>query len=114
MNIVSPRPVPVELTALFTLARLLERLDHSPTPVDAEQYRHVARRLADALTAAPEGLPLQALLDTSPSAAALYENLHYDHAGLCRAPLDASMASEIRARDAIAAARRRASAAPQR
>ena len=52
----------------------------------------------------------QPLLADSPAAAALYENLHYGEAGLCRTPLDAAMRAELQARQAIAAAR--AAAAP--
>ena len=40
-------------------------------------------------------------------AAALYENLHYGDAGLCRSPLDAAMRAELLASQAIAAARTR-------
>ena len=76
------------------LARLLERLDASREPVDAHQYQTVAARLAT-------------LLADSPAAAALYENLHYGDAGLCRSPLDAAMRAELLASQAIAAARTR-------
>ena len=41
------------------------------------------------------------------TAAALYENLHYGDAGLCRSPLDAAMRAELLASQAIAAARTR-------
>ncbi len=85
------------------LAQLLERLDASPQPVDAHQYRTVASRLAAML--ADTGVDWQPLLAQSPAAAALYENLHYADAGLCRSPLDAAMRAEMAACDAIAAAR---------
>ena len=39
-------------------------------------------------------------------AAAVYENRHYDVAGLCRTPLEASLNSELRARQVINKARR--------
>jgi len=112
MNVVTPRPAPASLTVILTLARLLERLERSPTPIGADQYRSVVQHLSAALKAAPLGAPVQAVLDAYPATADLYENLNYDHAGLCRAPLDASMASEIEARDVIAAARRRTSDRP--
>ena len=48
---------------------------------------------------------LDALLTTFPAAAALYENARYDHAGLCRSPLDVSLASELQACAAIIKAR---------
>jgi hypothetical protein len=36
----------------------------------------------------------------------VYENLNYQHAGLCRSSLDVSLAAEVSARDAIARAMR--------
>jgi len=112
MNVVTPRPAPASLTVILTLARLLERLERSPTPIGADQYRSVVQHLSAALTGAPLGAPVQAVLDAYPATAELYENLNYDHAGLCRAPLDVSMASELEARDVIATARRRTSDRP--
>ncbi|HEY1103917.1 MAG TPA: hypothetical protein VGE70_10910 [Burkholderiaceae bacterium] len=101
-----PSPdVPVSLTVTHVLAQLMERLDHSAVPVDAHQYRSVAARLADALRAAPPGAALSALLETHPAAAELYENLNYQHAGLCRSPLDRSLAAETGARELISKAR---------
>ena len=35
------------------------------------------------------------MLDASPVAAELYENLHYDKAGLARSPLDQAVAAEL-------------------
>lgn len=89
------------------LAQLLERLDASREAVDAHQYRTVAARLA-AMLADPE-VDWQPLLAQSPAATALYENLHYADAGLCRAPLDAAMRAELSARELIEAARRKPS-----
>lgn len=87
------------------LAQLLERLDASPVPVDAHQYLTVAARLAG-LLAEPD-VDWAPLLEQSPAAARLYENLHYAEAGLCRSPLDRAMAAELAARAAIDAARTR-------
>lgn len=96
---------------LAILAPLLERLDRSTQPVDAAQYRSVASRLAQELAHSGETAgaddAVHALLRTHPAAATLYENAHYAQAGLCRSPLDASLAAEIAARDAIATAMRR-------
>ena len=89
------------------LAQLLERLDDSRQSVDAHQYRTVAARLAELL--ADADTDWQPLLAQSPAAAALYENLHYADAGLCRSPLDAAMRAEMSAREAIEAARRKPS-----
>lgn len=85
------------------LAQLLERLDASRLPVDAHQYRTVVARLSDMLS--DDSVDWQPLLAESPAAAALYENLHYADAGLCRSPLDAAMNAEMLARKAIDMAR---------
>lgn len=87
------------------LAQLLERLDTSRQPVDARQYQLVAARLGSLL--AEPGVDWQPLLEQSPAAAALYENLHYAEAGLCRSPLEIAMQGEFAAREAIDAARAR-------
>ena len=94
----------------IVLARLLERLDASRRPVDAHQYRVVASRLS-ALLADPD-VDWQPLLAQSRAAAALYENLHYGAAGLCRSPLAAAVPAEQSAREAIEAARTRPAADP--
>ena len=85
------------------LAQLLERLDASRTSVDAHQYRTVVARLSDML--ADPDVDWQPLLDESPVAAALYENLHYADAGLCRSPLEAATRAEVAARALIDAVR---------
>ena len=76
------------------LAQLLERLDASRTSVDAHQYRTVVARLSDML--ADPDVDWQPLLDESAVAAAIYENLHYAEAGLCRSPLEAPRAPSSR------------------
>ena len=81
------------------LAQLLERLDASRTSVDAHQYRTVVARLSDML--ADPNVDWQPLLDESPVAAAIYENLHYAEAGLCRSPLEAATRAEFAARALI-------------
>jgi|KBSMisStandDraft_5_1062788.scaffolds.fasta_scaffold2640195_1 hypothetical protein len=87
------------------IAQLLDRLEHSARP-DADQYRLVVQRLAAELGRVQDADALDALLSASPAAAELYENLNYQHAGLCRSLLDASLAAELSARDAIARAMR--------
>jgi hypothetical protein len=47
---------------------------------------------------------LRALMTALPALAEVYENLHYEHAGLCRTPLVAAACAEVAARDAIARA----------
>ena len=92
---------------LVTLARVLERLDRSSEAVDAQQYRGVVEHLGDVLRSVPHDAALEAVLAASPATAELYENLQYQHAGLCRSPLEASLHAELAARAAIDAARRR-------
>jgi hypothetical protein len=97
---------------LVVLAQMLERLDRSAHAVDAEQYRAVAARLAAELQAVPRDAALEGVLESFPAAAQLYENLNYQHAGLCRSPMDASLAAELAARAAIDGARRSAPGQP--
>lgn len=90
---------------LFMLARMLERLDRSAVTVDPAQYRGVVELLGEELRAAPSDA-LDAILEASPATAELYENLQYEHAGLCRSPLESSLHAELAARAAIDAARK--------
>lgn len=90
------------------VARLLERLDASREPVDAHQYRAVADRMADLLRDAD--IDWTPLLEQSPAAATIYENLHYASAGLCRSPLEQATAAELATRDWIAALQRKSAA----
>lgn len=96
-----------DLTVTHVLAELLERLEHSAVPVGAEQYRSVATHLIDALGQVTPGRALAALLDTHPAAAEVYENLNYQHAGLCRSALEPALQAEQQARQAIERAMQR-------
>ena len=91
------------LTDAVLMAQLLERMERGGRP-DADQYRMVVRRLAAELSRVEDVATLDALLEAHPAAAQVYENLNYQHAGLCRSLLDASLAAEISARTAIARA----------
>jgi ferritin-like metal-binding protein YciE len=93
---------------LVMLARMLERLDRSEVAVDAQQYRGVVEHLAEVLRSAPHDAALEAVLEASPATAELYENLQYQHAGLCRSPLEQALNAELAARGAIDAAKRSA------
>lgn len=90
-----------ELAPVRVLAALLERLEHSAIPVDAAQYRAVVARLDAALRTAKPSDALRDLLAEHPAASELYENTRYEVAGLCRSPLDASVAAEQQARTVI-------------
>ncbi len=74
--------------------------------VSAEQYRRVAQQVSALLATAKADAYLDALLAAAPATAALYENLNYVHAGLCRAPLEAALNAELSASAAIDKARR--------
>jgi hypothetical protein len=93
--------VPPRLTALVTLAALLEKLERGSGPVHAGQYRSVVDRLSAELAAVPQDATLNRLLEVFPATAELYENVQYAHAGLCRTPLEASMSSEVAAREVL-------------
>ena len=94
------------MTNLVTLAELLERLEHSAVPVAADQYRSVVMHLVHEFNDVTPDPALGVLLDTHPAAAELYENLNYQHAGLCRSGLDMALGAELKAREAIARAMR--------
>ena len=99
----SPR---TDLAVTHVLAQLLERLEHSAVPVGAEQYRSVVMHLVDEFREVEPGTGLGQLLDAYPAAAEVYENLNYQHAGLCRSGLDAALAAEVSAMKAIERAQR--------
>ena len=101
-------PITGSLKTAITLAELLQRIESSAQPIGPTQYRHLVQHLTRLLDALPPGAGLDALLNTFPAAAALYENLRYEQAGLCRTPLEASLNTELQARELI----RRAAGAP--
>jgi hypothetical protein len=91
---------------LVVLARVLDRLERSEAPVDADQYRSLVARITAELESTPRDAGLDAVLETFPAVADLYENLNYAHAGLCRSALEPALGAELAARAAIEAARR--------
>jgi hypothetical protein len=107
MKTSQPMKSPARLAVAVLLSQLLERLDRSAEPVGAEQYRSVVRHLKAEFHDIGTESALSALLDAYPAAAELYENLNYQHAGLCRSPLDLSLDAELQARQVIDRARRR-------
>lgn len=90
---------------VVVLARVLERLERSAVRVDAEQYRSVVKYLTNELALVPHGAALEALLESFPAAAEIYENLQYRTYGLCRSPLAKALDAELAARSAIGRAR---------
>ena len=99
------QPITGALKTAITLAELLQRVENSGQRIGASQYRRLVRHLAQLLDGLTLEGGLDTLLSTFPAAAALYENARYDHAGLCRSPLDASLASELQAHAVIVKAR---------
>ena len=106
-SIGTPQPLPSRLASLSTLAALLERLEQQPSSASPEQYRLVAQQLAVLLASAEPDLYLDALLAAAPASAQIYENLRYEHAGLCREPLEKALNSELAAREVIDRARQK-------
>jgi hemoglobin-like flavoprotein len=104
MNAIPSKALPQHLAVVLTLAHVLQKMEGS-TQVSAEQYRSVVQHLSEALSTVPSDAALHAVLDAHPAAAELYENLQYEHAGLCRSPLEWSMRAEQRAKDTIERAR---------
>ena len=83
------------LETAIALAQVLERVERSVEPLNAEQYQVLVAGLKAALS---EDLPepaLNAILDALPAAAEVYENMHYQLSGLSRSPLERSVSSEL-------------------
>ena len=97
--------LPARLNSLAAMAGLLERLDRQRTSATAEQYRSVAQSVSGLLAGVEPDEHLRALLNAAPASATLYENLHYQSAGLVRAPLEVALNAELAATAAIAKAR---------
>lgn len=102
---VTPQQLPPSLASLATLAALLERLEMQPSSASPRQYQQLAQQVAALLEQAEPDLYLDALLAVAPASAQIYENLRYEHAGLCREPLEAALNAEMAARAAINKAR---------
>ena len=83
------------VSTALALAHLLERIDRSSDPIDAAQYQIVVSRLKEALSATLPGAALTAVLNTYPSTAELYENMHYEISGLSRSSLDSAVSAEV-------------------
>jgi hypothetical protein len=89
------------LQAVIALAGILERIERGSAPVDADQYQAVVDRLKDALSVELPEEALQVVLGAYPSAAGVYENMHYAQSGLARSSLERSIASEMLAAEAL-------------
>ena len=90
------------LETVIALARLLERVERTPSGASADQYRALVLQLQAALD---DGLPTEALnavLSAYPAAGEVYENMHYAVSGLSRSTLDRSVSSEMAASQLLA------------
>jgi hypothetical protein len=90
------------LETVIALARLLETVESGHVRTHADQYRQLVAQLQAALSDELPTDALQAIVKAYPATGELYENLHYQHAGLSRAPLERSAASEIQVRELLA------------
>jgi hypothetical protein len=93
--------LPIELLPLTRWAQLLQALEGQGRAADPHQYRLVVEKLSAELRERQGHEALPRLLDHFPAAAEVYENLQYAHAGLVRAPLEKSLASELAARQLL-------------
>ena len=98
-------PITGAFRTAITLAELLQRVESAAVAIGATQYRQLVLHLGQLLDDLPPGPGLQQLLQSFPAAAMVYENRHYGQAGLCRAPLEQSLNSELAARQLIDKAR---------
>ncbi|HSI48112.1 MAG TPA: hypothetical protein VLA61_07585 [Ideonella sp.] len=89
--------LPTRLKPLAALAMLLERLDRQPRQASAEQYQRLVRELGQLLANTPMDDALENLLQAFPALSEIYENQHYEQAGLCRSPLERSLNTELAA-----------------
>jgi len=97
-----------DLTVTPVFAQLFERLDCSKVPVGADQYRSVVRIVVSELGDVAPNTVLGALSDSRPATVQLYENVNYQHVGLCRSAPRASNPSEQQAKEVLDRAMRRA------
>jgi len=94
------------LETVVALAQLLECVETGAASASAEGYRRLVLRLQTALSDDIPADVLQAVLNAYPAAGEVFENLHYEHSGLCRASLERSVFSEQLAKHVVAHAAR--------
>ena len=83
-----------KLETVVPLAYLLECVETGTAIATADGYRRLVLRLQAALSEDIPAEALQAILSAYPATGELFENLHYGHSGLSRAPLERSVSSE--------------------
>ena len=90
------------LETVVALARILERVESGNPVATADQYRDLVARLKSALAQPMHEAALRSVLGAHPAAAEVYENMHYERAGLSLSPLERSVSTELLASQAIA------------
>ena len=98
----SSLPVQGRIERLVALARVLEQVERTPGRYDADNYQRLVRDLQASLD--DDGIPpvvREAVLQSSPAASEVYENLHYDRSGLSRTTLELAISTEMRALEVL-------------
>ena len=93
----SPSEIRSNLRDVVALADLLECVETGTASASASGYRLLVQRLQVALLRDLPADALLAVLDRYPAASEVYENMHYEHSGLFRAPLERAVSSELMA-----------------
>lgn len=86
---------------VFSLAHLLEHIERSGGPIDADQYQKVVAQLKQALAGSVPEVALAAVLRTYPSAAEIHSNMSYETAGFRHSWLESDLPSEVLAAHAL-------------
>ncbi len=73
--------------------------------MDADQYLSVVQKLKEELSTVEQDEALTHVLNAFPATASLYENIQYQHAGLCRSSLDVALSAELATRALLARVR---------
>jgi hypothetical protein len=91
----SPSDTRSQLRNVVALADLLECVETGTASASPSGYRLLVQRLQVALGKDLPADALLAILDRYPATSEVYENMHYEHSGLFRAPLERSVSSEL-------------------
>jgi len=107
----SSNEIRYRLHTVVALAELLECVENGTAQASADGYRLLVRRLQVGLSQDFPADALLSLLNQYPATSQVFENMHYEHSGLSRAPLDRSVSSELTARQILARVSRASRAA---
>ena len=97
----SSNEVRYRLHTVVALADLLECVENGSAQASANGYRLLVQRLQVGLSQDFPDNVLLSLLNQYPATSQIFENMHYEHSGLSRAPLDRSTSSELMARQIL-------------